>query len=141
MLTSLSGAMVVVLGLFLVLRIGDILVSGKTGLMFTSGFLSLVFWVEIALFAMPIVMFMRAKDRADFATMFKASMLLMLAGAMYRFDAYMTAFNPGPNWSYFPTTLELLITLGVVALEIFLYIFIVKRYPILGGTRVAGTAH
>jgi len=141
MLISLSGAMVVVLGLYLVLRIGDILISGKFGLMFTSGFLSIMFWIEIALFAIPMVMLMRAKDRANFATIFKASMLIMLAGGLYRFDTYLTAFNPGENWSYFPTTLEMLITIGTVAFEIFLYIFIVKRYPILSGTRAVGTAH
>ena len=141
MLASLSGAMVVVLGLYLLLRIADILISGKAGLMFTSGVLSLMFWIEIALFAVPMVMLMRAKDRAKFATIFKASILIMLAGGLYRFDTYLTAFNPGKGWTYFPTTLELLITLGAVGFEIFLYIFIVKRYPILSGTRAAGTAH
>jgi Ni/Fe-hydrogenase subunit HybB-like protein len=86
MLMSLSGAMVIVLGLFLLLRIGDILVSGRAGLMFTSGILSLMFWIEIALFAIPMVMLMRAKDRGNFVTIFKASMLIMLAGGLYRFD-------------------------------------------------------
>ncbi len=81
--------------------------------MFNSGMLSVMFWIEIALFAVPMVMLMRAKDRAKFATIFKASMLIMLAGALYRFDTYIVAYNPGENWSYFPTTLELLITLGV----------------------------
>ena len=140
MLISLSGAMVVVLGLYLLLRFADIVVSGKTMLMFNSGFLSFMFWVEIALFAIPMVMLMRAKNRANFATIFMASILIMLAGGLYRFDTYIVAFNPGEGWSYFPTTLELLITLGVIAFEIFLYIFIVKRYPILSGTR-AGQAH
>ncbi|MCJ7756302.1 MAG: Ni/Fe-hydrogenase cytochrome b subunit [Thermoanaerobaculales bacterium] len=135
MLISLSGAMVVVLGLYLLLRFADIIISGKTMLMFSSGMLSIMFWIEIALFAIPMVMLMRAKDRANFGTIFKASMLIMLAGALYRFDTYIVAFNPGENWSYFPTTLEMLITLGTVAFEIFLYIFIVKRYPILSGTR------
>jgi Ni/Fe-hydrogenase subunit HybB-like protein len=141
MLISLSGAMVVVLGLYLLIRFADIIISGKTVLMFTSGMLSIMFWIEIALFAIPMVMLMRAKDRANFATIFKASMLIMLAGALYRFDTYIVAFNPGKNWSYFPTTLEMLITLGTVAFEIFLYIFIVKRYPILSGTRAARAAH
>jgi Ni/Fe-hydrogenase subunit HybB-like protein len=141
MLISLSGAMVVVLGLYLLLRFVDIVISGKTMLMFNSGVLSLMFWIEIALFAVPMVMLMRAKDRANFATIFKASMLIMLAGGLYRFDTYIVAFNPGKNWSYFPTTLEMLITLGTIAFEIFLYIFIVKRYPILSGTRVAQAAH
>jgi len=139
MLISLSGAMVVVLGLYLVLRFADIIFSGKTMLMFNSGMLSIMFWVEIALFVVPMVMLMRAKDRANFATIFKASMLIMLAGGLYRFDTYIVAFNPGEGWSYFPTTLELLITLGVISFEIFLYIFVVKRYPILSGTR-AGQA-
>jgi len=140
MLISLSGAMVIVLGLYLVLRFGDIILSGKTGLMFSSGYLSVMFWIEMALFAIPMLMLMRSKDRAKFDTIFKASVLIMLAGSLYRFDTYIVAFNPGRNWSYFPTTLEMLITLGTVAFEIFLYIIIVKRYPILSGTRAAGTA-
>jgi Ni/Fe-hydrogenase subunit HybB-like protein len=140
MLASLSGAMVVVLALFLLLRFGDLIISGKIGMMFSSGFLSLIFWIEIALFAVPMVMLMRAKDRLNFAQLLRASIFIMLAGAMYRFDSYIVAYDPGSNWSYFPTLPELLITLGVVAFEIFLYIFIVKRYPILGGTRAPKVA-
>jgi Ni/Fe-hydrogenase subunit HybB-like protein len=141
MLVSLSKAMVFVLGLFLLLRFADIIVSGKTMLMFTSGMLSVMFWIEIALFAVPMVMLMKAKELLTFTTIFRASVLIMLAGGLYRFDTYLTAFNPGENWSYFPTTLELLITLGVIAFEVFLYVFIVKRYPILSGTRAAQAAH
>ena len=129
------------LALYLAIRFIDIIFSGKFLTMFTSGFYSVVFWIEIALFVVPMVMLLRAKDRADFKTMLRASMFIMLAGAMYRFDAYIVAFNPGPNWSYFPTTLELLITLGVIAFEIFLYLVIVKRYPILAGAPAARAAH
>lgn len=141
MLTSLSGAVVITLGLFLAIRFLDLIFSGKITTMFTSGFYSIVFWIEIALFVVPMVMLITAKSRTDFKTMLRASMFIMLAGAMYRFDAYIVAYNPGPNWSYFPTTLELLITLGVIAFEVFLYIVIVKRYPILAGQPAAGTAH
>jgi hypothetical protein len=35
----------------------------------------------------------------------------------------------------------MLITLGTIAFEVFLYIFIVKRYPILSGTRAPQAAH
>jgi Ni/Fe-hydrogenase subunit HybB-like protein len=141
MLTSLSGAVLTTLMAFLAIRFIDLIVSGKFVMMFSSGFLSVVFWIEIALFAIPVVMLLRARSRADFKTMLRASMFIMLAGAMYRFNAYIVAFNPGPNWSYFPTTLELLITFGVIAFEVFLYVLIVKRYPILAGHPAAGTAH
>jgi Ni/Fe-hydrogenase subunit HybB-like protein len=138
MLVSLSGAVVVTLVLFLVLRFGELIASGKLLMTFTSGLYSVVFWIETALFVIPLVMLLRGKDRRNFATIMRASIFIMLAGAMYRFDSYIVAFNPGANWSYFPTVLELLITLGVIGFEIFLYIIIVKRYPILSGTRAAG---
>jgi Ni/Fe-hydrogenase subunit HybB-like protein len=138
MLVSLSGAVEVTLVLFLLLRFGELIASGKFPMTFTSGFYSVVFWIETALFVIPLVMLLRGKDRRNFATIMRASIFIMLAGAMYRFDSYIVAFNPGANWSYFPTVLELLITLGAVGFEIFLYIIIVKRYPILSGTRAAG---
>jgi Ni/Fe-hydrogenase subunit HybB-like protein len=140
MLASLAGTMIAVNVLFLLLRFGDILFSGKAALMFTDGFYSFMFWLEIALFAIPIYMFSRTKARQNFATIFRGSLLMLFAGALYRFDAYIIAYNPGPGWSYFPTLPELLITLGVIALEITLYIYIVKRYPILGGVPATQSA-
>ena len=66
--------------------------------------------------------------------MFRAAMMIVLAGSLYRFDAYLVAFNPGPGWSYFPSVPETVITLGLVALEILIFILLVKRFPILSGT-------
>jgi len=133
MLSSLSGAIIVVLALFLAIRFGDIVISGKAALMFTSGLMSVMFWLETALFAAPIVMLSSPAARQRFPTMLRAAFLIIFAGALYRFDAYIVAYNPGPGWSYFPSLPELLITFGVVALEITLYIIIVKRFPILSG--------
>ena len=137
MLRSLSSAMVVVLGLFVVVRLATVILGGKTALMFTSGVLSLVFWIEMALFVVPMVILASKRRLANFNNILTASILIMLGGAMYRFDAYIVAYNPGPGWSYFPTVPELFITFGVIALEITLYIVIVKNFPILGGTRAA----
>ncbi|MCU0303493.1 MAG: Ni/Fe-hydrogenase cytochrome b subunit [Thermoanaerobaculales bacterium] len=140
MLISLSGAMVVVVSLYLVLRLGDLIISGKTGLMFTSGWLSLVFWGEIALFAIALLILASKQRRSNFSNMLRASILLMLAGSMYRFNTYITAFQPAPGQSYFPSFLEVFITFGVIALEISLYYFIVTRYPILSGAPAEASA-
>jgi Ni/Fe-hydrogenase subunit HybB-like protein len=141
MLTSLSGAVIVVNALYLAIRLLDIVISGKTLLMFNQGIYSLMFWLEIILFAAPIVMLANRERRARFSTMFQASILLVLAGALYRFDAYLVAYNPGANWTYFPNLPELLITLGAIALEIAVYVYIVKRFPILAGVPAAKSAH
>jgi len=140
MLTSLSGVVIVVNALYLAIRLLDVVISGKTLLMFNQGIYSLMFWLEIILFAAPIVMFANPQRRARFSTMFQASILLVLAGALYRFDAYIVAYNPGAHWNYFPNLPELLITLGAIALEIAVYIYIVKRFPILAGVPAARSA-
>jgi Ni/Fe-hydrogenase subunit HybB-like protein len=140
MLASLAGALVVVNILFLVIRFADIIISGKTLLMFNQGLMSVMFWVETALFVIPTIMFARSAARRSFPVIFTGSVMLLLAGALYRFDAYIVAYNPGPNWNYFPTLPELFITIGVVAVEVAAYIFIVKKYPILGGAPAAQTA-
>jgi Ni/Fe-hydrogenase subunit HybB-like protein len=58
---------------------------------------------------------------------------LLVGGAVYRFNVYLVAFRPGEHWSYFPAVPELLITFGIVALEILLYVAAVKTFPILAG--------
>jgi Ni/Fe-hydrogenase subunit HybB-like protein len=140
MLTSLSGAVIVVNALYLAIRLLDIVISGKSLLMFNQGVLSLMFWIEIAVFAAPIALLANRERRGRFSTMFQASILLVLAGALYRFDSYLVAYNPGANWTYFPNLPELLITLGAIALEIAVYIYIVKRFPILAGVPAARSA-
>ena len=50
------------------------------------------------------------------------------------------AFQPGENWTYFPTVPEILMTVGIVAIEIMAYIVIVKKFPILSGRPVAASA-
>ena len=133
MLVSLSGAMVAVVSLYLILRFADLVISGKIPLMFGSGWLSLVFWSEIGLFAVALFLLASKQRRSHFPNMLAASILLMFAGAYYRFNSYITAYNPAPGRTYFPSLLEIYVTVGVIALEVTLYYLIVKRYPILGG--------
>ncbi len=136
MLAKLSGAMVVVLALFLVIRFADLILRGRLGLMFHDWY-SVLFWAEMALFAVPLVMLSNARRRQHFPTLFKAASLMLFAGILYRFDTYLVAFNPGRQWTYFPSLVEILVSVGVVSLEILLYIAIVKRYPILAGRATA----
>jgi Ni/Fe-hydrogenase subunit HybB-like protein len=132
-LAGLSGAMIPVLGIFLVLRFGDLLLRGKIGLAFSSGLLSVLFWVETALFAAPILLVSSAAGRRNAGNIFRAAMSLILAGTLYRLDAYIVAFNPGEQYSYFPSVPEMMVTVGIVALEIALYVVIIKTFPILSG--------
>jgi Ni/Fe-hydrogenase subunit HybB-like protein len=133
MLAGLSGAMLPVLGLFLVLRLGDLLLRGQLGQAFVPNGYSIAFWVEIALTVAPIFLLMGRESRRAPGNLFRAAMLMMLAGGLYRFNTYLVAYRPGDDVHYFPSVPEFVITIGLVALEIMAYVVIVKMFPILSG--------
>ena len=134
LLSTLGGVVSLMLFLFLALRFGDIFYQGKAGLLFSSGGLSLLFWIETALFLLPALMLVFRRGGLSIGNMYRASLMIALGGVMYRFDSYLAAFDPGPGWAYFPALPEIVITVGLVALEILVFILLVKRFPILSGT-------
>jgi Ni/Fe-hydrogenase subunit HybB-like protein len=133
MLGSLAKVMAYITFGFLVLRFGDLAVRGVISKTFTSGWMSFFFWLETVLFLVPAFMALSAKVRRSPGLLFRVGMLMLLAGGLYRFNTYLIAFNPGPGWAYFPAVPELFITIGLVALEIMVYIFFIRRFPILAG--------
>ena len=137
MLGRLSPLMGTLLLFFVVFRLGDILVQGKAGLLGSSGLLGVMFWIEIALFTLPAIVLLSGRGKSSPGCLFRAAFMIILGGVLYRFDAYMVAFNPGPQYSYFPSVPEIVVTLGLVALEILVFILLVKSFPILGGAKTA----
>jgi Ni/Fe-hydrogenase subunit HybB-like protein len=93
----------------------------------------MLFLAEAAIHLAAAGILLQAGLRARPDWQARAGMLLLLGGIMFRFDTYMVAFNPGPNWSYFPAVPELLVTFGIIAAEAAVYVWAVKTFPILGG--------
>ncbi|MGD8374778.1 MAG: Ni/Fe-hydrogenase cytochrome b subunit [Acidobacteriota bacterium] len=139
MLAQLAGPLAGVMLLFLAIRFGDLAYRGRLGMLTGEGTYSVMFWIETALFLVPAVMLLMKSKLHDLAWLFRAAVLMLFGGALYRFDAYIIAFNPGPGWSYFPTVPEIFITLGLVALSFMVYLVVVKRFPILSGEAPAAT--
>ena len=133
MLASLGGVIAYVLLAYVVLRIVDIIIHGKLGLVFQFDLYSWMFLLEMVLFLAPAFYLLAGRGKTRIGGMFRAALAIILAGSLYRFDAYLVAFNPGEGWSYFPSIPEMFITIGLVAAEILLYIVLVRRFPILGG--------
>ena len=56
---------------------------------------------------------------------------LLLAGAVLRFNGLIVGFTPSAGYVYFPSVIELLVSIGLLALEVVGFTYIVKRYPVL----------
>lgn len=133
MLAGLGRAILPVLGLYLVLRLGDLVWRGQLGALFAFDRYSVLSLIELGLFIAAPLMLATERQRADMGNLFRAAMVLALGGALYRFDVYLVAFNPGAHWSYFPSVGETLVAVGLVSLEVLGYVMIVKYFPILTG--------
>jgi Ni/Fe-hydrogenase subunit HybB-like protein len=131
MLAGLGKAIVPIMAAYLALRLLDLAVRGQITALFAFDLYSAMSLIEFALFVAAIVMLGSDARRRRLGTLFRAAMLLMLAGSLYRFDTYLVAFRPGAQWSYFPSVTEILITFGLVSGEILVYIVIVKLFPII----------
>ena len=141
MLANIGKVAAYIIWVYLALRLVELVLRGRLGLMFQFNVFSLMFWLEIICFAVPAVMLMNAQKRQNLGHLFRAAMMLVLAGTMYRFDTYLVAFMPGENFSYFPTVPEMFVTIGIVAIEIVLYVALVTVFPILAGRSTTAEAH
>jgi Ni/Fe-hydrogenase subunit HybB-like protein len=130
-LSGISRLVPLLIGFYLVVRFGDLIWRGKLGLAFAFDLKSVMFLVENALYIIPLIILSSAYNRKRPQKLFVAAVSLLLAGSLYRFNAFLIGFDPGPGWHYFPAFSEIMITLGIISIEIMAYLVFVKKMPVL----------
>jgi Ni/Fe-hydrogenase subunit HybB-like protein len=131
LLAGLGKGIVGLIAAYLVFRFGEIILRGKLGLIFAGDLGSAMFLLETALFVFPLVVLSSARYRTHGPLLLWASVSMLFAGSLYRFNAFLITYDPGPGYSYFPSTPEIMVTAGMVALEIMAFLFVVKKFPVL----------
>jgi len=118
---------------FAALRVLDVVQAGE--LAEIHGPKGLLFLVELGLLVYPALRLLRASYRRNPGYLFWAALLVLAGGALYRFDTYLAAFDPGNGWSYFPSVGEILFSAGLASIGVGIYMVAVKRLPILSGVK------
>ena len=135
MLTPMAKVMLGFLVVYLVIRIGDLLVRGALPKAFVPSIEALMFWLEMACFIAPLILIGAESNRRNPARLFLAGILLMLGGALLRFNGFLigyeTNIGDAGGFTYFPTLAEVLVTAGMFAIEVLGYIIITRRFPVL----------
>lgn len=122
---------------WLALRWADLFARGAVPLALVGSVSVYLFWLENALLAFAALVFVTPAGRASLRASLLGAAALLAGGALYRLDVYLVAYTPVGNWAYFPSFPELMITVGIVSLEILLYLVFIKTLPVLHGD----TAH
>ncbi|NVK18402.1 MAG: Ni/Fe-hydrogenase cytochrome b subunit [Methylocystaceae bacterium] len=131
LLSKLGKIIVGILSVYLVIRFAEILMHGKFGYIFAGDKNSLLFIMETVLFIIPIVILSSQEKRNNPKVLIWAAVSMLFAGSLYRFNAFLLTYDPGPGYSYFPSVSEIMVTVGIVAFEIMAYIVLVKTLPVL----------
>ena len=115
-LSGLARAIPYILGLYLLLKLVDLMVAGELGLLFSGYPHNLLWWAEITVgVVLPIVLFSLASVRQSRRQLFWCAVLVVVGLVLNRFNASMLALDMRPGFTYFPHWMELAISVGLVA--------------------------
>ncbi len=120
------------IGFYLTIRFGDLIVRGKLGLIFEGSLQSNMFIIEILMFVAALVMFSMKKFREDPIKLFVACCTMIVAVVLNRVDTYVIGYTPlFMEKRYVPALGEVAVTIGLVCTLILIYRFVVCYVPIL----------
>jgi len=131
LLTRLAGIIRWVLAAYIIIRLADIIARGQLGLALAGDLQGNMFLLDMALFIIPLAILSSEKFRADPQVLFVAAVSMLLAGMMYRFNAFLIGYNPPAGYTYFPSVTEILVSVGMVCIHVMAFLFFVKKFPVL----------
>lgn len=133
LLNPMSKIMLGVLAVYLVVRFGDLLIRGALGEAFHPGWVAISFWVENIAFVAPFFLIGSAQARRNPANLFLAGIAIMIGGILLRLNGFLIGYGhfTGSGWTYFPSLAEVMVTVGIFAIEVLGYIIITRRFPVL----------
>jgi len=133
-LAELNRITMWLIGSWLVFRLVDLTLRGYILTAFRANIFAALFWIEMAILAYTFWKLREATVTRSPRTMFYGALLACVGGMMYRFDPTTTAFQPKAGAIYFPSVIELLISIGFMSLGIVIFLFLAKVLAILPGS-------
>jgi Ni/Fe-hydrogenase subunit HybB-like protein len=117
---------------WLIFRFADILLRGALPQAFGGHRVVPFFWIETLLAIAAAALFLLPGAQISERATFLGAVSLLAFGSLYRVDAYLIGYTPAvEGFRYFPSVPELLVTIGIVAFEILLYLVFIKIFPVL----------
>lgn len=115
-LSGLGKAIPYILGIYLFLKLVDLMARGDIGLIFTGYPQNLLWWGEIIVgVIIPIILLSRQGIRQSRGGVFTGAAFVVAGLIFNRFNVSMLALAIRPGYTYFPHWMEVAISAGLVA--------------------------
>ena len=120
---------------FLAVRFADLAMRGQLGRAFAFNHISFLFLLETTLILVPAIALRKRKTRETPRRLLLLAISACLGGMLFRYIPTTLAFSPAHLATYFPSTPELLISIGYISLALAVFGIAVKYFAVLPGDR------
>ncbi len=130
-LSSVAKGIPYALGVYLALKAIELAVTGELGLLFTSGWYSVLYWAEITVGAIiPIVMFTRRAVRENPKGLLIGAAFVIVGLMFNRFNVSLFALEHQGGQVYVPSWMELAVSFGIISGGVLLFAFVARFFPL-----------
>jgi len=123
-----------IFGLYLLMKIGDLILGNKLGLLFTSGILSVLYIAELLLTLAAIIWFSVKKLRATRKNALNGALIIAAGIVLNRFDVTWFAMKSLDGVTYFPSFIEIALLVGVTSGLIVVFSLAAHFFPVFSET-------
>jgi len=152
LLAKLAKALPITLGVYLVLKFGELAIAGDLHYLFTSGIMSILYWAEILIGVLtPMVWFSIKKNRESANGLLTGAVITLLGLILNRFNvSWFGVKHPDPltyiptfmgNVKYFPTFPEVAVSIGIFSAGIMAFGLAAKYFPVFDAEHATEEAH
>jgi Ni/Fe-hydrogenase subunit HybB-like protein len=138
-LTPLSRMTPWLLGVYIALKLGDMLWRGTYAFLFEWSPAAVAFWIEFGLLTMvPFFLFMSSDVRRSSGALFTAALMYVFGVLLNRCAVFFIAYEPlYAEKTYVPAVGEFALTIGLIATIMFVYRAAVTFLPVLPAAKSA----
>jgi Ni/Fe-hydrogenase subunit HybB-like protein len=131
LLSKVAKGIPYALGVYLALKAIELAVTGEFGLLFTSGWYSVLYWAEITIGAIiPIVLFTRRSVRESQTGLLIGAAFVIVGLMFNRFNVSLFALEHQGGQVYVPSWMELAVSFGIISGGVLLFAFVARFFPL-----------
>lgn len=136
LLASIARYTPVLLGVYLAVKVGDLTIREAWPAVFAFSAQSVMFLIEISIGVLaPIIILSITRFRRSVTGLFTAASMVIGGVVLNRINVFLVAYKPlYADKPYFPSLMEIMVTLGLVAALVLLYRLLVINFPVLSVT-------
>ena len=129
--SELTKAMPILLGIYLIVKIADLVISGELSLLNTTELNSKLWLLEMIVgVILPMILFLPKSFRENPKILHFASVLVVLGLILNRLSVSVFGFSDSAYATYYPSWQEYFITIGVFSMGLIIFKFLMNFLPI-----------